>query len=312
MAHEHVGGGPVEVEVAGAAPPRTTWRLVYGLVVVAFWVSAAASYAAGPTWLTITLAVIGAILAVLFGLNLWAERHMIGDVELKAGPDGLWTSRFTLEWDDVRSCGFATGKYKYKLIDPTMWVYDSAEATSLVVTRRTADANGRQIQVGYTLYEHHTDNLDEFLAAVRHYAPSSDGDFGRSARDYVPDIEVQSRLRAQWDAEGRVVVTTKRGKEKLVFDRAGISAGRDSVPWESVAALGAVTDSVKSTMNGVSTGTTYTHKLVIVTSEVDKKGKQRTLRPDYPGDYVPPLEQLVPFLQVLAPSLPISDKRRSI
>lgn len=309
---EHVDVAPLEVVVAGAAPPRPIWRITYATVVVAIWGGAAVCLAVGPTWLVITLAAIAGILTVLFGLNVWAEQHMAGKPEIKAGPDGLWTDLFTVDWADVRSCGFATGEYKYKVSDPSMWVPNDDEATSLVVTRRAADANGRQIQVGYTLYEHHTDNLDELLAAVRHYAPTSDGQFGRSTRDYVPDPSVQSRLLEQWETEGRLTVTNRRGKEKLVFDRMGIQAGRDTAPWESIAALGAVTDSQTTKMNGINTGTTYTHRLVIVTTELDSKGRQRTIRPAYPADYTPPLEQLVPVLQGVVPSLSITDQRRSI
>ncbi|GEE03690.1 hypothetical protein nbrc107696_41360 [Gordonia spumicola] len=298
--------------VAGAAPPTVTWRFVYGGIVLALWIGAAVCAVMGPTWAAVAVAVIAGIGTVLFAANVWAEHHIVGKPDVTAGPDGLTAGSWTIPWDDVRSCGFVTGPWRYKLLNPQMYETERSDATSLIVTRRTADDNGRQIQVGYTLYEHHTDNLDEFLAAVRRYAPSSDDQFGRSTRDYVVDPAVNGRLVAQWAAEGRLTVTNRRGKEKLLFDGAGIRAGRDTIAWGSVAALGAVTDSHTTKMNGVSTGTTYTHRLVIVSTEVDRKGRNVTLRPEYASDYVPPLEQLVPVLQGILPSLSITDKRRSL
>ncbi|MCV7192956.1 hypothetical protein [Mycolicibacterium brumae] len=126
--------------------------------------------------------------------------------------------------------------------------------------------------------------------------------------DYQLDPGAQAELDRQWAENGRIAVTTGRGKEKIVIDTDGITAAGDFAPWSAIAGLTAVTD-VQSTMSPGMTFTDRAHRLVVVTNEVDRKGQRRTLRPEYSAGLRPPLEQLLPAIRRIAPDLPINDQR---
>lgn len=300
---------PREVTVVGTAPPSWRDRQVTGGVLAVLWIGVLFCALAGPTWLAIVLSVVLTIATALYAVGTWAIFSIIDDPEIKAGPDGIWAPGFTARWDEVRSCGFVEGKFRYGMLDPSRKVDDDDIQVSLVITKHEADANGRQIQLGYTLYEYHSPNLDEFMAVVRQYAPEADLRTGRSTADFIPNPQQQAALAQQWSTTGQMVVVSRRGAKKLTVDTTGFRAGRHLVPWADVARLVAVTDKYTTSVHGVKAGTSYTDRLVIVTTKHDRKGRPLTVRADYPGDFQPPLEQLVLALHTIAPQLPISDQR---
>ncbi|MDF3283696.1 hypothetical protein [Gordonia sp. N1V] len=194
---------------------------------VAVAICAAAHAAAG----VIFFGIFGVGWSGLVLLTLWGARSVIGRSQVTAGPDGIWAPAFQLPWEQIRALDFVSGGTSYGKIDPHQTHAARRRETSLVVTSRAANKNGRPLQYGTTLHQFNSENFDEFRSAVRALAPHVEFWTTLNVSDYVVDPTAQQELARQFAATGRVAVTTRRGKEKMYFDRNGVGADDKFVPW---------------------------------------------------------------------------------
>ncbi|RPA62289.1 hypothetical protein EF294_09815 [Gordonia oryzae] len=301
---------PATVSVVGAPPKSWTAFWVCGGIGVAAFVAVAICAAAHAVAGVIFFGIFGVGWSGLVLLTLWGARSVIGRPQVTAGPDGIWAPAFQLPWDQIRALDFVSGGTSYGKIDPHQTHAARRRETSLVVTSRATNKNGRPLQYGTTLHHFNSENFDEFRSAVRALAPHVEFWTTLNVSDYVVDPTAQQELTRQLAATGRVAVTTRRGKEKMYFDRNGVGADGKFVPWTSVTGVIAVIDlHTTSGSTGMGKSTSRTPKLVIVTNMVDQKGNELRLRPTYEASYQPPVEHLLPLLRQLAPHVQIADQR---
>ncbi|AFA74098.1 hypothetical protein GPOL_c30830 [Gordonia polyisoprenivorans VH2] len=299
---------PATVSVVGAAPKSWTSFWVNGAIVVAAFVAMALCAAMRATVAANCFGTFGVVASGLVLLTLWQARSVIGKPQVTAGPEGIWAPAFQLPWDQIRALEFVSGQITYRKNDPHQTHATRRRETSLVVTSRAANKNGRPLQYGTTLYHFNSENFDEFRSAVRALAPHVEFWTTLNVSDYVVDPTAEQELARQLAATGRVAVTTRRGKEKMYFDRNGVGADDKFVPWTAVTGVVAVID-LYTTNGRTGKSTARTPKLVVVTNMVDQKGQELRLRPTYEASYQPPVEHLLPLLRQLAPHVQIADQR---
>lgn len=299
---------PTEVGVVGAAPPSWTTFWVFGSVVGVLLLLALIFVATGSAVGVFFFGFVGGILGLLYLLSLWGARSVIGKPQVTAGAAGIWAPRFQLRWDQVRALDFVSNGREYSKIDPHKTSVAKRQMTSLVVTSRERGANGRPVQYGTTLCFNHSHNYEEFRQAVRRLAPHVEFRTDVSVEDTVLDPAVQQAVQQQLASTGRLVVTTKRGKEKMSFDRNGATLGRNFAPWPEITAAVAVIDLHTDRTGGIST-TTRTQTLVLLTNQTNPNGQERRFRHSYDESFQPPIEYLLPVLRQLAPHIQVADQR---
>ncbi|MGW5523356.1 hypothetical protein [Gordonia sp. NPDC003950] len=296
------------MSIVGAAPPSWTTFWVFGGVVGFLLLLALVFMAAGSVAGVFFFGFVGFILGVLYLLSLWGARSVIGKPQVTASAAGIWAPRFQLSWDQIGALDFVSDRRAYSKVDPHKTNVAKRPMTSLVVTSRERGANGRPVQYGTTMCFNHSHNYEEFRQAVGRLAPHVEFRTNVSVEDTVLDPAVQQAVQQQLASTGRLVVATKRGKEKMSFDRNGATVGREFVPWSAIVGAVAVVDLCTDRTGGIST-TTRTQKLVLITNQVDSKGKERRLRPTYDAAFQPPVEHLLPVLRQLAPHVQVADQR---
>ncbi|MGC5246943.1 hypothetical protein ACPXB3_08475 [Gordonia sp. DT219] len=298
------------VEITGTAPSSWTGHWVFGGAAVVLLVGAIISAATGSAGGAVFLGIIGAFVLILALLMVWGATSAIGRRQVSAGPEGIWTPYFTLTWSQVRALDFKQDCVEYAKINPHKVRASRRRRTSLVITGTEVDKQGRPLQYGSTLYQFNTGNFDEFRSAAKKFAPHIGFWTALDVDDYQVDPTTQQSLHQQYAATGCITVRTRRGKEKLRIDGAGVTVRSDFVPWNAITAVIAVTDIHTTTGSSGTGGTTSrTPRLVFVTNLTDTKGKERRLRPTYEVSYQPTIEQLLPWLRQLVPHVQIADQR---
>lgn len=312
--HLSQGEVPGPVTVRGTRPPSWGPHSVGAALLVLWWLGVVWCASSGQSGIAIFLGLLGAFFTFAYLMSLVGTVSAIGRAQATADSQGIRTWRFTYRWDEIIACDFLDASVVYGSVNTQRTTASKAPRTSLVVTLRKADRNGRPIQVGYTLHPHHTNNLEEFKRAAQLCSPTLALRTAILVEDYVIDAQSRETLAQQFLAEGsRLVSRDRRGSEKIRLDEQSITNQEATVSLSRIAAMVAVTDvfTTKTIWPGgiSSKSSERTHRLVLVGDELGPDGMPVSVRLDYPADYTPTLEQFFVSVRRIAPHIQLSDRR---
>lgn len=301
------------VVIRGTRPPSWAPHVVGAVLLALWWLAVAWCVSSGQTGIALFLGLVGAFITVAYLLSLAGTVLAIGRAQATANSQGIHTWRFDHRWDEVIACDFLEADVVYGSVNTQRTTASKTPRTSLVVTLRKTDANGRPLQVGSTFHPHHTKNLDEFRRAAQQFAPHLAIRTEIHVEDYVIAAQDQEKLAAQFAAEGRLPVRDRRGVEKFSLNNQCIAEGEATISLSRIAGFVAVTDvfTTKTIGPGGASwkSTDRVHRLVIVGNDLKPDGSSWTARLDYPANYTPPLEQFLLSVRRIAPQIPLSDRR---
>ncbi|GED97415.1 MFS transporter [Gordonia crocea] len=313
MVYHHDGIAPTaptgEAHIRGAAPKSWRGYIIAASIAGGLLLGAVVCLALGFMGGFWNLGLFGVIIGIGVAIAALPQLAIVGRIFVTAGPQGLHTLVFDLPWADVSAYEFVDQNSTYNTINAAKTKADQVRRRSIVITRKATDQNGRPIQWGYTLPVNHTTNYDEFHAAVRAYAPQVRVGSALGAGAYQQDPGVTAQLRALLAQYGYLDISRGRGKTALQISPTGMAVGENSLPWNAITALAAVTDVHTTSYNGVKS-TERTPRLVVITNHIDPKtGEPVVLRPAYPTHYQPTIEQIVPLIVEFAPHVTFGDRR---
>lgn len=305
--------GNSSVVVRGTRPTSWAPYVVGALILVLWWIGVVWCFSNGQNGIAFVLGPAAGLFTLFYLFALAGTGFAIGRAQATADSAGIRTWRFDYRWDEVLAFDFVEAAVVYGSVNTQRTSASKMKGTSLVVTLRKVDGNGRPLQIGYTLHAHHTKNFEEFKAAAQRFCPTLEIRSEILVDDYVVDPQSRAKLTQQFMVEGKLVVRDRRGREKIVVDSENISDGEATVALSRVGAMVAVTDvfTTKTVWPGgvSSKSSERTHRLVIVGNDLRPDGTTWSTQLLYPKDYAPSLELFIVSMRKIAPQIPISDRR---
>lgn len=311
------GADPTDggVSIYGTPKPIKPGTILVGVIDVIALVGLLLGLATG----TMLAIILGTVTVIMIGIPsaviAYAARLPVGKPQMTASSQGLWTRYLQFRWDEIQACEFVTAPYAYVLATdpsgPQLVRTSNLLHQSLIVTLKAADAHGRPLQYGSTLWQYHTANFDEFWSAIRQFAPHVGHWSVLGTAQYVVVPAFQDAIAAEISATGMVSVRDRRGNSRFGFDPQGVILKNGTrMDWPNLVAIDAYTMGNPS-QKGYFLRTAHTNILWFVTPESRERNWARPReRPNLRSDYTPPIEQLMPTILRWAPHLEYTDSRK--
>ncbi|MEC4615714.1 serine/threonine-protein kinase [Tsukamurella tyrosinosolvens] len=306
QANVHPGEGGAPVTVAGAKPESGAAYVTGAVLIALWWIAVLVCATVEQTGIAIFLGLLGVFFTAAFVRVLLRTTSAIGREQATADQHGIRTPRFSYRWHEVLACDFVEQSVTYNGLNSRKTTATREPRTSLIVTLRETDTNGRPVQHGYTLTRHHTDNTAQLLRAAQHFAPDIQIRAELNVDDYASSP--RSAAAQQLARDHRIEVRDHRGRAKITLTNNAITADAATIPLSQLTAVVAVTDVFTNSTYGWKTSERI-QRLVLVSNDVAADGTPNTVRIDYPGKFNPPLEQFLAALRSLAPHIDVRDRR---
>lgn len=306
QANVHPGERGAPVTVAGAKPESWAAYVAGTVLIALWWIAVLACAAIEQTGIAIFLGLLGVFFTAAFVRALLRTTSAIGREQATADQHGIRTPRFNYRWHEVLACDFVEQSVTYNSLNSRKTTATREPRTSLIVTLRETDTNGRPVQHGYTLTRHHTDNTAQLLRAAQQFAPDIQIRAELNIDDYASSP--RSAAAQQLARDQRIEVRDHRGRTKITLTNNAIAVDTATIPLSQLTAVVAVTDVLTNSTYGWKTSERI-QRLVLVSNDVAADGTPNTVRIDYPAKFAPPLEQFLPAVSTLAPHIDVRDRR---
>lgn len=240
-----------------------------------------------------------------YGWSLWRAARGAGKPLCTVDDAGITTGSFAYPWNRVIAVGYRDGNMKYLKKRPAKAkAIQNKGVRSLIVTTTDLDGAGRPRQYGYTLVDKTENNHDEFLRAVRRYAPGVRLGTEVLASDYAVDQARVAELADRLDRNGRLEIVTSRRKPVAVLTPDEFVHGKLALKWSELSAVTAYTH-LDTTATSIGTFTARDPRLAFWRQH----DRRECLVLDYAASYSPTLEELGVLIDRIAPHVVVADRR---